>query len=144
MKEIIAKRNKTSYLFLLAVCVGSILGSVLLLNVQTLPFIKYMAPAAIALFGIFSIVSLFLIFKSGGAVEREGDTLIVFRGITKEKVDISAITDAFPTPHPNDKTKALNNSVTLKLTVNGNEKLITCPDVLNVEEAIQNIKSLIK
>jgi hypothetical protein len=140
MKEIISQRKKTTYIFVLVACVFSILASTSTTRIPMLRFIGI--PIYIVLISL-SIFCIFLLLSPHGAIERDGDSIIIRRGIRKTIVNKKDILEAFPTPHPSKPNQIQKNAVSFKITVNGKEQILVCGDVVDVDTTVEKLTAII-
>ena len=140
MKEIISQRKKTTYIFVLVACVFSILASTSTTRIPTLRFIGI--PIYIVLISL-SIFCIFLLLSPHGAIERDGDSIIIRRGIRKTVIDKKDILEVFPTPHPNRPDQIQQNVISIKILSNGKEEILTCGDIADVDSAIEKLTAII-
>ena len=141
MKEIISKRNKKPYFYLLVIALIAIFSSTRYLRVSPLGYIAL--PMLIACV-LLSIISIFLLVDSHGVIERVDDTIIIRRGIRKTTINKNDILDVFPTPHPNKPNEIQKNVISIKVLANGKEKTLICGDVMDVESAVAKLIDLSK
>lgn len=141
MKEIISKRNKKPYFFLLVISVASMIASTKYLRV---PMLRYIAlPMLIVLF-LLSVMCIFLLINPHGAIERVDNTIIIRRGIRKTVITKKDILDVFPTPHPNKPNEIQKNVLSIKVLTNGTEKSLICSDIKDVKSTVEKLRVLIK
>lgn len=140
MKEIISQRKKTTYVFVLVACVFSILTRTSTTRIPMLRFIGI--PIYIVLISL-SIFCIFLLLSPHGAIERDGDSIIIRRGIRKTIVSRKDILEVFPTPHPSKPNQIQKNAVSFKITVNGKEQILVCGDVVDVNTTVEKLTAII-
>ncbi len=141
MREIISRRNKKQYFFLLVISVVTIIASAQYWRVPMLRYIVF--PALIALF-LHSVMYIFLLANSHGAIEQVDDTIVIRRGIRKTVINRNDILDVLPMPHPNKPNEIQKNVISIKVLVNGKEKTLVCGDVSDVEFALKKLSGLIR
>ena len=141
MAEIISKRNKKPYFFLLILCILSVVASTYYMRVPTLCYIAL--PTLILTF-LLSIMCIFLLVNPHGAIEQVDDTIVIRQGIRKTVINKNDILDVSPTPHPNKPDKIQKNVVSIKVLINGQEKTLICGDVTDVDYAVKKLSELIK
>ncbi len=140
MKEIISARNKTSYYILSALCVFAVVQNTVFLRSPTL------RPIAIPMYIIYflaAIIFIFFVLNPHGAIERDGDSIIIRRGIQKTIVNKKDILEVFPTPHPSKPNQIQKNAVSFKIQESGKEKILICGDVADVDSAIEKLTAII-
>ena len=140
MKEIISQRKKTTYIFVLVAYVFSILTSTSTTRIPMLRFIDI--PIYIVLISL-SIFCIFLLLSPHGAIERDGDSIIIRRGIRKTIVSRKDILEVFPTPYPSKPNQIQKNAVSFKITVNGKEQILVCGDVVDVNTTVEKLTAII-
>ena len=133
MKQILSKRHKKPYSIALAVSLAAIFMSAAYLNV---PNFKILGIIFIAILSLASVVWLYLVLDTHGVVEKEGDTLTIRRGLWKTEVKISDVKEITKLPHPTKVGEYQNNCLSIKATVNGEEKNLVCTDAEDVNAVI--------
>ena len=139
MKEIIAKRNKKAYVFMLVISIITIITSTVYMRI---PLMRYIAFPMIVLLSLSSVVWIYYIVDPRGVIEREGEKLILRRGMFKTVIDIKDILEVYITPHPGKKGVTQKSVISIKVIVNGKEKVLVCGDVLDQNAVIQRISNL--
>ena len=133
MKEIISGRYKRPYSIALALSVVSIFISASYLKV---PNFKIFGIVIIAILCLASVVWIYLLTDPRGVIERDGDMLIVRRGIRKTEIKLSDVKEISKIPHLTNPGEFQQNCVSIKATVDGEEKTLICSDVENVNAFI--------
>ena len=133
MKQILSRRHKKPYSIALAVSLAAILMSAAYLNV---PNFKILGIIFIAILSLASLVWLYLILDNHGVVEKEGDTLTIRRGLWKTEVKISDVKEIAKLPHLTKVGEYQNNCLSIKATVNGEDKNLICTDAEDVNAVI--------
>ena len=141
MTEIISKRNKKPYFFLLIFSVSSVVASTYYMRV---PMLCNIALPTLFLTFLLSIMCVFLLVNSHGAIELIDDTIVIRRGIRKTVINKNDILDVFPAPHPSKPDEIQKNVVSIKVLINGQEKTLICGDVTDVDYAVKKLIELIK
>ena len=140
MKEVISARNKTSYYILSALCVFAVVQNTLFLRSPTL------RPIAIPMYIVYflaAIIFISFVLNPHGVIERDGDSIIIRRGIRKTIVSRKDILEVFPTPHPSKPNQIQKNAVSFKITVNGKEQILVCGDVVDVDTTVEKLTAII-
>ena len=140
MKEIIAKRNKKSYIFLLVISVISMFTSVRYLDV---PMLCYIAIGMLLVLGLLTVFCVYILADHHGAIERDGNTLVIRRGVRRTVININDVLDVCAAPHPNKPGAIQENVITMKVLVDGKESTLTCGDLTDGETAIKKLSALL-
>ncbi|MBQ9732852.1 MAG: hypothetical protein IJV74_01300, partial [Clostridia bacterium] len=83
MKEIIAKRYKKTYIYMLIFSLVALVPAILAWNLDKTSFVSIVMVVAL---GFAAAVSVIILLDRGGVVERDGDTFIIKRGIVRSVV----------------------------------------------------------
>lgn len=141
MREIIAKRYKKTYLYMLIFSAVMLVPTIASIGYSGIGFVNGLMLVAFALaVGICVIV----LAEKGGVIEREGDTFIIKRGIARSVVNISDVTNAYRTPSQKVRGELQEFSITVIVREGGEQKEIILYDVLAEDDAVNNILRCIK
>ena len=141
MKQVIAKRNKKTYFYLLLLTLLTLMTSIRYINVS---FMKFLAIPTIAITSLASIVWLFYLVDPRGVIEKHGDTIVILKGFAKIKVDLCDILDVCCVEKQNNPQEYQKNTIKIKAMINQKQVDILCGDVLDVQDCLQTLLSLIK
>lgn len=141
MREVIAKRYKKTYLYMLIFSVVMLVPTIASIGYGGIGFVNGLMLVAFALaVGICIIV----LADKGGVVEREGDKFIIKRGIARSVVNIADVTNAYRTPSQKVRGELQEFSITVIVREGGEQKEIILYDVLDEDDAVNNILRCIK
>ena len=144
MTEIIAKRNKKPYIFMLALSVVTILASTVFMRIH-IPSFKIAAIIFASILALFSIYLLVIIIDPRGGILRKGDDLLLRSRIFYTTVKISDIKDVRQTMVKSGDGEIIQDgSVTVIAVCDGQITELTVYDLLDVDEAIMKLKELAK
>lgn len=136
MREVIAKRYKKTYLYMLIFSAVMLVPTIASIWYSGIGFVNgIMLVAFAAAVGICVIV----LADKGGVIEREGDTFIIKRGIARSVVNISDVTNAYRTPSQKVRGELQEFSITVIVREGGEQKEIILYDVLDEDDAVNNI-----
>ena len=141
MREIIAKRYKKTYVYMLIFSLVALVPAIIAWNVDITSFMS--AIMVIAL-GFAAAVSVAILLDKGGVVEREGDTFIIKRGVVKSIVNIWDVTNAYRTPSQNVQGQLQDYSITIIVRDGDEQKEIVLHDVMDEDDAVNNILRCLK
>ena len=138
MKEVISKRNKKPYILALLLSVFSILMSFAYLN-----SVRVLGWIFVIVLSISAIVWSIFLIDPRGVIEREGDTLIIRRGMWKTVVKIADVLDVDRVPHLSKAGEFQDNCISIRATVDGKETRMICSDVIDEVAVIAKIRAMI-
>ena len=142
-KEIISKRYKNPYIFMFALSLFTIIYSITYpYHVQN-PYLLTVNCVCLCLYVTAAILWGSLLADPRGVIEKDGDTIILVRGMRKTLIPVSDIQDVLLTPHPIKKGKFQKHAVTIKAIIKGKEKSLVCPDVIDPEVAVEKLKNIL-
>ena len=141
MREIISKRYKKTYVYMLIFSLVALVPAIIAWNVDITSFMS--AIMVIAL-GFAAAVSVAILLDKGGVVEREGDTFIIKRGVVKSIVNIWDVTNAYRTPSQNVQGQLQDYSITIIVRDGDEQKEIVLHDVMDEDDAVNNILRCLK
>lgn len=140
MKEVISARKKTSYYILSAICVFAVVQNTVLSRAG------FLHPIIIPMYVVYflaAIVFLMIVLSPHGVIERDGDFIIIRRGLRKTIVNKKDILNVFPAPHPSKPDRIQKNAVSFQIKVNGKEQALVCGDVVDVDTTIKKLTAII-
>lgn len=141
MKETIAKANKEDFKFMFVLSLISVATTLSLLRI---PSIRIIATVCATMMLLASLLLLIVLIDPRPAIERNGDTLIIRRGLFyKKQIDIKNISNVFLTPDPKKQGAIIKSSISIKAIVDTEEKIIDC-FVINPTEIVEKINTLRK
>ena len=142
MREIITKRNKRLYIFLVVISLFAVINSIGLLN---LSIFKYVGIVGLVVFSMTAIIFSIWLFDRRPYIEIVNDTLVMIPGLKNETVKISDITAV---RLEEMKDKPLFNSgkknLVIEATIDGKTKKIELPEAKDVDVAYERLSQLIK
>lgn len=140
MKEIISKRNKKPYIFVLILTVITI---ALFSVYSKIPSMRTICTVFLCALVLALAEWIFFLADPRGVIERHGDKLLIRRGLFKTVVNISDIKEVFLTPNQVKKGGFQRNSVTVKALVGNKEKSLVCGDVIDAKGVVEKINALL-
>ncbi len=140
MKQIIARRNKKTYFYLLLLSILTLISSRIYMNIS---FMKYVAIPTIVIVSLASVIWLFYLIDPRGVIERHDDTIVVLKGFSKIKINLCDILDVCYVEKQNKPQEYQKNAIKIIPMVNQQQTDIVCGDVINEKEAIQTLLSII-
>lgn len=142
VKEIIAKRYKKTYIYMLIFSLVALVPAILAWNLDKTSFVSIVMVVAL---GFAAAVSVMILLDRGGVVERDGDTFIIKRGIVRSVVNIWDVTNAYRTPCQRVQGQLQGFSITIIVRdTDGVQKEIILHDVMDEDDAVNNILRCLK
>lgn len=142
MREIIAKRYKKTYVYMLIFSLVAIVPAIIAMNYNGM---KFMSTVMVLIMGAAAVISIMVLLDKGGVVEREGDYFIIKRGVVKSTVKIWDVTNAYRTPCPKKQGELQEWSITIIVRdTDGVQKEIVLYDVEDEDDAVNNILRCLK
>lgn len=142
MREIIAKRYKKTYVYMLIFSLVAIVPAIIAMNYNGM---KFMSTVMVLIMGAAAVISIMVLLDKGGVVEREGDYFIIKRGVVKSTVKIWDVTNAYRTPCPKKQGELQEWSITIIVRdTDGAQKEIVLYDVEDEDDAVNNILRCLK
>lgn len=142
MREIIAKRYKKTYVYMLIFSLVAIVPAIIAMNYNGM---KFMSTVMVLIMGAAAVISIMVLLDKGGVVEREGDCFIIKRGVVKSIVKIWDVTNAYRTPCPKKQGELQEWSITIIVRdTDGVQKEIVLYDVEDEDDAVNNILRCLK
>ena len=105
---------------------------------------SFMSAIMVIALGFAAAVSVAILLDKGGVVEREGDTFIIKRGVVKSIVNIWDVTNAYRTPSQNVQGQLQDYSITIIVRDGDEQKEIVLHDVMDEDDAVNNILRCLK
>ena len=140
MKEVIAKRNKKSYVLFLVISIISIISGVFYMR---LPDFKYVGIGCICVFSLIFLMAIVLLCSPNSVISREEDKLIIQIKFKKTIINVSDLQSVEITANPTKPDQIFRNSLTLIAIVDGVEKKFECFPIENTTEALTTLNKLI-
>lgn len=142
VKEIIAKRYKKTYIYMLIFSLVALVPAILVWNLDKTSFVSIVMVVAL---GFAAAVSVMILLDKGGVVERDGDTFIIKRGVVRSVVNIWDVTNAYRTPCQRVQGQLQDFSITIIVRdTDGVQKEIVLHDVMDEDDAVNNILRCLK
>ena len=139
MKEIISRRNKSPYVLALVLSLFSMAMSYIYLR-----SLGILAIALMSAMGFAAVVWTALLIDQRGVLVREGDKLIVVRGLWKTVLNISDLKGASRVPHQSKHGEFQKNCIFIIHVSGGKETKMLCSDVIDENSAIAKINALVR
>lgn len=147
MREIIAKKNKIPYIYLLAMAAFSIPIQAMLLF-SRVSLLRYFGIFGITMFSLMALLFLIPILDMRPAIERVDDTLVIIPLRKRVELKISDISSVKIEELPNQgKKKDAKNKkyqLVIKARVDGVEQSYEMNEIFHIEDAFVRLNQLLE
>ncbi|MBE6635735.1 MAG: hypothetical protein E7617_06025 [Ruminococcaceae bacterium] len=144
MKKVIAIRNKKTFLPMLIISAVSIAGAVILLCIPNFKWLGVITIVAMGLGLVESIIGLFV--SPEDVIILEDNNITVYCGglaIKKVTFPLSAIRSVYAEKVPKSQKDATIGIISLKIATEKGEKKISVPDVMDKDNVVSTLSSMI-
>ncbi len=147
MREIIAKKDKLPYIYLLAIAAFSIPIQVMLLF-SRVSLLRYFGIFSITMFSLMALLFLIPILDMRPAIERVDDTLLIVplrKRVELKITDINSVKiEELPNQGKKKDAKNKKYQLVIKATVDGVEQSYEMKEIFHVEDAFVKLNRLIE
>ena len=147
MREIIAKKDKLPYIYLLAIAAFSIPIQVMLLF-SRVSVLRYFGIFSITMFSLMALLFLIPILDMRPAIERVDDTLLIVplrKRVELKIADINSVKiEELPNQGKKKDAKNKKYQLVIKATVDGVEQSYEMKEIFHVEDAFVKLNRLLE